>query len=249
MTMNFEDILFPSCAVFLDFDGTLVDIAPQPEAVIVPPALAATLEQLHRYLGGALALISGRPITQIDAFLKPLALPTAGVHGAERRGADGAVTLLSTHPLEQVEASALTLVRSDPRLRVETKRGSVALHYRQAPEREAECIAAMQAAVEESPGLTLLRGKMVVEAKPGGASKGAAIEAFMAEPPFAGRTPVFVGDDITDEVGFATVQRMKGLGVKVGEGATVAWQRIATPAIFREQLQLAVAHKAGKVHA
>jgi trehalose 6-phosphate phosphatase len=247
--MNFEDILFPSCAVFLDFDGTLVDIAPQPEAVIVPPALAATLEQLHRYLGGALALISGRPITQIDAFLKPLALPAAGVHGAERRGVDGTVTLLSTHPLERVEAGALALAREDSRLRVETKRGSVALHYRQAPEREADCIAAMQAAVEQSPGLTLLRGKMVVEAKPGGASKGAAIEAFMAEPPFAGRTPVFVGDDITDEVGFATVQRMKGLGVKVGEGATVAWQRIATPALFREQLQLAVAHKAAKVHA
>ncbi|MEJ6021552.1 trehalose-phosphatase [Ramlibacter sp. PS4R-6] len=249
MTMNFEDILFPSCAVFLDFDGTLVDIAPQPEAVIVPPALSATLAQLHGWLGGALALISGRPIAQIDAFLKPLVLPAAGVHGAERRGADGRLSLLSTHPLEVVEAAAAALVKGDPRLRLETKRGSVALHYRQAPEREAECIAAMQAAVEESPGLTLLRGKMVVEAKPGGASKGAAIEAFMAEAPFAGRTPVFVGDDITDEVGFATVQRLKGLGVKVGEGATVAWQRIESPQVFRQQLQLAVAHKAGKVHA
>jgi trehalose 6-phosphate phosphatase len=97
--------------------------------------------------------------------------------------------------------------------------------------------------------LTLLRGKMVAEAKPGGASKGAAIEAFMAEPPFAGRTPVFVGDDITDEVGFASVQRMKGLGVKIGEGASVAWQRIESPLLFRQQLQLAVAHKAGKAHA
>jgi len=249
MTMNFEEILFPSCAVFLDFDGTLVDIAPQPEAVIVPPALVATLEHLHTWLGGALALISGRPIEQIDAFLKPLSLPAAGVHGAERRGADGKVVLLNTHPLEVVEAAALSLVHRDHRLRVETKRGSVALHYRQAPELESECVAAMQKAVEDSPGLTLLRGKMVVEAKPGGASKGAAIEAFMAEPPFAGRTPVFVGDDITDEVGFATVQRMKGLGVKVGEGATVAWQRIESPLLFRQQLQLAVAHKAGKVHA
>jgi trehalose 6-phosphate phosphatase len=235
--------------VFLDFDGTLVDIAPQPEAVIVPPALVATLEHLHTWLGGALALISGRPIEQIDAFLKPLALPAAGVHGAERRGADGKVSLLSTHPLELVEAAALAVAKGDPRLRVEIKRGSVALHYRQAPEREAECIDAMQRAVEKSPGLTLLRGKMVVEAKPGGASKGAAIEAFMAEAPFAGRTPVFVGDDITDEVGFATVQRMKGLGVKVGEGASVAWHRIESPEVFRQQLQLAARHKAGKVHA
>lgn len=246
--MNFEDILFPSCAVFLDFDGTLVDIAPQPESVIVPPALIATLEQLHAWLGGGLAMISGRPIEQIDAFLKPLILPAAGVHGAERRSANGEISLLNTHPLDNVEAAALAAVHLDSRLRVEVKRGSVALHYRQAPEREAECIEAMQHAVEESPGLTLLRGKMVVEAKLGGASKGAAIEAFMAEPPFAGRTPVFVGDDITDEVGFATVQRMKGLGVKIGEGATVAWQRIESPAVFRQQLQTAVAQKAGKIH-
>ena len=107
----------------------------------------------------------------------------------------------------------------------------------------------LQEAVEQSPGLTLLRGKMVAEAKPGGASKGAAIEAFMAEAPFAGRTPLFVGDDITDEVGFATVQRMNGLGVKIGEGATVAWKRIDSPAMFREQLPTAVAAKAGKVTA
>src|SRR4051812_32553039 len=109
MTMNFEDILFPSCAVFLDFDGTLVDIAPQPEAVIVPPALVATLEQLHRYLGGALALISGRPIEQIDAFLKPVILPAAGVHGTERRSAGGVFTLLNTPPLNQAEGAALAI--------------------------------------------------------------------------------------------------------------------------------------------
>lgn len=247
--MNFEDVLYPSCAVFLDFDGTLVDIAPRPEAVIVPPALVATLEQLHRWLGGALALISGRPIEQIDAYLEPLILPAAGVHGSERRKGDGTLAFLNTHPLELVEAVAMDLAKGDPRVRVESKRGSIAVHYRQAPEREDECIEAMQRAVEHSPGLTLLRGKMVVEAKPGGASKGAAIEAFMAEPPFAGRTPLFVGDDITDEVGFATVQRMQGLGVKVGEGSTAAWKRIESPAVFREQLQLAVAHKAGKVHA
>jgi trehalose 6-phosphate phosphatase len=247
--MNIVDILFPSCALFLDFDGTLVDIAPQPEAVIVPSELVATLTALNKYLGGALALISGRPIEQIDAFLHPLRLSAAGVHGAERRGADGKMTLLSTHPLEHVEEAALALAARHQMLRVEKKRGSVALHYRQAPELEQECLHVMQAAIQESPGLTLLRGKMVVEAKPGGASKGHAIEAFMQEGPFAGRSPVFVGDDITDEVGFATVQRLKGLGVKVGEGASVAWQRLASPAVFRYQLQAAVAAKAGKVDA
>lgn len=242
--MNFVDILCPSCALFLDFDGSLVDIAPQPEAVVVPSGLLGTLAALDEYLGGALALISGRPIEQIDAFLDPLRLPAAGVHGAERRGADGRVTLMSTHPLQHVEDAALALAALHPALRVENKRGSVALHYRQAPELERLCVDAMQAAVEASPGLTLLRGKMVVEAKPGGASKGRAIEAFLHEPPFAGRMPVFVGDDVTDEVGFSTVQQMRGLGVKVGEGPTVAWHRLASPEALRAQLQAAVAGRA-----
>lgn len=247
--MNLGDFLHPSCALFLDFDGTLVDIAPQPDAVIVPPALIHTLAGLHQYLGGAVALISGRPIEQIDQYLAPMKLATAGVHGLERRDALGELTLLPAYPLDEVEQLAERLAREDPRLRVEVKRGSVALHYRQAPELEAACLQTMQSAVDQSPGLTLLRGKMVVEAKPGGASKGAAIEAFMAERPFAGRTPLFVGDDVTDEVGFATVQRLQGMGVKVGEGASVACRRIASPAAFRQQLQTAVAAKAGKVHA
>ncbi len=247
--MKFVDIICPSCALFLDFDGTLVDLAPQPEAVVVPAGLVATLQALAGYLGGAVALISGRPIAQIDEFLQPLRLPVAGVHGAERRTASGVVNLLSTHPLQHVEEVAAALVAQHPRLRVENKRGSLALHYRQAPELESLCLDTMQGAVEESPGLTLLRGKMVVEAKPGGASKGHAIEAFLHEPPFVGRSPVFIGDDCTDEVGFATVQRLRGLGVKIGEGATVAWQRLDSPAALRDQLQTAVAVKAGKVRA
>jgi trehalose 6-phosphate phosphatase len=247
--MNVVDILVPSCALFLDFDGTLVDIAPQPESVIVPSALIGTLKSLHDYLGGGLALISGRSIAQIDAFLEPLRFPIAGVHGTERRAADGAMTLMSTHPLDHVEAAAMRLAAEHPQLIVESKRGSVALHYRQAPALEALCLKVMQEAVEESPGLTLLRGKMVAEAKPGGASKGHAIEAFMHERPFMGRTPVFIGDDFTDEVGFATVQRLGGMGVKVGEGASVAWQRLESPAALRFQLQAAAAAKTGKVNA
>lgn len=247
--MNLVDIICPSSAVFLDFDGTLVDLAPLPEAVAVPPSLVRTLADLGTCLGGAVALISGRPIVQIDGFLHPLRLPAAGVHGAERRSFDGSITLAHTHPLEHVEAVAAALVAQHPRLRLEIKRGSLALHYRQAPELEMLCLQAMQAAVEQSPGLTLLRGKMVAEAKPGGASKGHAIEAFLHEPPFAGRSPLFIGDDVTDEVGFATVQRLGGLGIKVGEGPSVAWHRIESPAALREQLQTAVAAKVGKVNA
>ncbi|MBC7604594.1 MAG: trehalose-phosphatase [Ramlibacter sp.] len=246
--MKLVDLLIPSSALFLDFDGTLVDIAAQPDEVIVPSGLVPALTSLSQYLGGALALISGRPIAQVDQYLQPLILPAAGVHGAERRGVNGEVTLLNTYSLERVEEAVYTLAAREPDLRVEVKRGSIALHYRQAPQLEAECVAAMEAAVEESPGLTLLRGKMVVEAKPGGASKGLAIEAFMKEAPFAGRTPVFVGDDATDEVGFATVQRLNGMGVKVGDGNTVAWQRLPSPADFRFQLEAAAAAKVRKAH-
>lgn len=247
--MSFLDILCPSCALFLDFDGTLVDIAERPEAVVVPLGLTQTLKALNSYLGGAVAVISGRPITQIDSFLAPLRLPAAGEHGLERRGADGKLVLASTHPLQLVEHAARALVAQHPALYLETKRGSIALHYRQAPELELLCIDAIQAAVEQSPGLTLLRGKMVVEAKPSGASKGHAIEAFLQEAPFRGRTPLFVGDDITDEVGFSTVQRLGGLGVKVGAGPTVAWQRLDSPEAMRLELEEAMAAQTRKANA
>jgi trehalose 6-phosphate phosphatase len=241
--MTSAEILHPSCALFLDFDGTLVDIAPRPEAVRVPSELIERLSAVQELLGGALAVISGRPIEQIDQFLRPLRLPAAGVHGAERRGADGLIQLLDTHPLDQVDAAARTLAARHPGLQLENKRGSLALHYRQAPHLEQLCLDTMQAAVDASPGLVLLRGKMVAEAKPGGASKGHAIEAFMAEAPFRGRRPVFIGDDVTDEAGFAAVQRLGGLGVKVGEGETAAQHRLPDPQALWQLLR--TAHAAG----
>ena len=244
--MTLVEILYPSCALFLDFDGTMVDIAPQPDAVHVPQPLIATLTQVQAMLGGAVAVISGRPIAQIDDFLAPLRLPVAGVHGAERRLADGTLSLAATHPLDLVEKAARELAAQHPGLLVETKRGSVALHYRGAPELAELCLRTMESAVQASPGLTLLKGKMVVEAKPGGASKGRAIEECLREPPFAGRTPVFIGDDITDEVGFSTVQRLGGLGIKVGPGPTVAWRRIPDPAALRRELEAAVAARTAR---
>ena len=239
--MTLAEILQPSCALFLDFDGTMVDIAPQPSAVHVPEPLLDLLRELQAYLGGAVAVISGRPIAQIDEFLDPLPLAVAGVHGAERRGADGTITLLDTHPLDRVEEVAHALAAQHPRLLVEVKRGSLALHYRLAPELEAVVLGAMQEAVDASPGVTLLRGKMVAEAKPGGASKGRAIEDFLQEAPFTGRRPVFIGDDVTDEAGFLTVQRLGGVGIKVGDGATVAVGRLADPPALRRELEAAVA--------
>jgi trehalose 6-phosphate phosphatase len=238
--MTLAEILYPSCALFLDFDGTMVDIAPQPHAVEVPELLVGMLRDVQDYLGGAVAVISGRPIDQIDVFLTPLQLPVAGVHGAERRTATGEMLLLNTHPLGAVENAARGLASRHPGLLVENKRGSLALHYRMAPELEDVCVQTMQDAVAASPGMTMLRGKMVVEAKPGGASKGRAIEEFLGEPPFQGRTPVFIGDDITDEVGFSTVQERGGVGIKVGEGATIAQRRIDDPTALRRELEAAL---------
>lgn len=245
--MTFLDALCPSCALFLDFDGTLVDIASHPQAVIVPAGLPDTLARAREMLGGAVAVVSGRPIEQIDRFLSPLVLSVAGVHGAERRRADGSLTWLAVHPLHAVDEAVRALVRAHPALFVETKRGSIALHYRQAPHLQALCQATMQALVERSPGLTLLCGKMVVEAKPSRASKSQAIESFLTEPPFAGRTPVFVGDDVTDEPGFASVQRLGGWGVKVGEGPTIARARVAHPGAMREAMERAIARNTGRM--
>ena len=244
--MTFLDHFQPRCALFLDFDGTLVDIAAQPEAVVVPPGLVQILAGLQQVLGGALAVVSGRPIAQIDAFLAPLRLPVAGEHGAERRDSAGHTTLLPALPLQRVEAAAQALAREYPALRVETKRGSVALHYRQAPELEALCVNTLQAAVDDSPGLALLAGKMVAEAKPGNIGKGKAIEAFLHEPPFHGRVPLFVGDDVTDEAGFSVVQAQGGKGFKVGEGSTTAWHRLQSPAGLRRDLEQALALHAGR---
>ncbi len=239
--MSFADFLCPDCALFLDFDGTLVEIAAHPEAVIMPPGLVATLGRLKSRLGGAVAVVSGRPIAQIDRVLDPLVLCVAGVHGAERRRADGSVAWLMVPHLHAVEEAAAALARAHPALRLEFKRGSLALHYRQAPALEALCLETLSAAIARNPGLTLLRGKMVVEAKPAAASKGRAIEAFLEEPPFAGRRPVFIGDDVTDEAGFTAVQGRDGLGVKVGEGPSGASQRLASPAAMRDEMERALA--------
>ncbi|MBG6220040.1 MULTISPECIES: trehalose-phosphatase [unclassified Janthinobacterium] len=226
----------PGSAVFLDFDGTLVDLAPTPDGVHLEGGIVQALALLAERHGGALALISGRPVAQIDAMLAPLLLPVAGVHGVERRGADGALHVAATPDVSSVLARALALASAHPGLLVEQKRGAVALHYRLAPELEHLCSQEMTAAVQACPGLLLLHGKMVVEAKPAASDKGGAIAAFMREAPFAGRRPVFAGDDTTDEAGFAFVQQVRGQGVKVGSGPSAAILRLASPGALRAAL-------------
>lgn len=229
---------FSADALFLDFDNTLVDLASRPESVVVPPGLISSLQRLQHAADGALAIISGRPLEQIDHFLAPLRLPAAGVHGVERRSADSRMTHLPTPSIEHLLAYLDPLVAQHPGLLLEVKRGALALHYRRAPELEQVCLQAMTAALQQQTGFTLLRGKMVVEAKAAVADKGSAIAAFMQEPPFIGRRPVFIGDDFTDEAGFAWVQSSHGggLGIKVGPGASQAHARIASAAAVRAML-------------
>ena len=223
-------------ALFLDFDNTLVDLAPRPESVLVPPGLITSLQRLQLAADGALAIVSGRPLEQVDHFLAPLRLAAAGVHGVERRSGDGRLTQLSVPSIERLLARLNPLVAQHAGLLLEVKRGALALHYRRAPELEQACVQAMTAALQQEAGFTLLRGKMVVEAKAADADKGSAIAAFMQEPPFVGRRPVFIGDDITDEAGFAWVQSAGGLGIKVGPGDSQAHARIASAAAVRTML-------------
>ncbi|MFQ5785181.1 MAG: trehalose-phosphatase [Alphaproteobacteria bacterium] len=215
-------------ALFLDFDGTLADIAVSPCAVRVDPRLRPTLAALADALDGAVALVSGRPIAQLDALLSPLVVAAAGQHGLERRRTDGTVTRVDvpTAALERVSERLQTFSAVTPGVLFEDKGLALALHFRGAPERAEACRQAVDAALAAAADrLQVLAGKMVLEIKPAGGNKGAAIEAFMAEPPFAGRLPVFAGDDRTDEDGFVAVERMGGVAIRVGDGAPTAATR------------------------
>lgn len=231
----------PKTALFLDFDGTLVALAAQPELVQVPQGLTGTLAELHRQLNGALALVSGRRLLDLDGFLAPLLLPVAGEHGAQRRTADGLMISAPPADLGQVLLAAQDLVARHPALKLERKNLALSLHYRQAPELEDLCLRVMHAALERSQGLDLMQGKCVIDLKPSGFSKGTAIAFFMTEAPFAGRVPVFAGDDVTDEAGFDEVQRMGGYAIKVGPGPTLAQHRCASVSQLAEWLQSALA--------
>ena len=223
-------------ALFLDFDGTLAELAPQPEAVQVPGELAQLLGRLSQQLQGALALVSGRRLADLDGFLAPLRLPLAAEHGAVRRRPDGQLFHVATPDLRHVIEVATALAQQHPGLRVERKSAAVALHYRHALALESLCLQTLAAAALRNPGLALLQGKCVLEVIPASVSKGSAIAAFMAEPPFAGRRPLFAGDDRTDEAGFAWVQSAGGQGLKVGAGPTQASHRCSSPAALRKWL-------------
>jgi trehalose 6-phosphate phosphatase len=238
--MNMKDGRAPLLAVFTDFDGTLVELAETPDAIDIPTDLSEQLDRVSADFDYAFAVLTGREISDIDRFLSPLQLPIAGAHGAQRRRADGVIEAIDDHVSATAEAIARAiepLAEANPELIMEAKEGSVALHYRQAPQLEGVCHLAMQEALQDHPDFTLVPGKMVLEARAVGLDKGAALRAFMREEPFAGRTPIFIGDDRTDEDAFRAAQELGGIGIKLGAGETVAKMRIADVSSVHALLQ------------
>src|SRR5271167_960099 len=216
-------------ALFLDFDGTLVEIAPAPGLVQVPAELPPLLGELADRLGGAVAVVSGRPLDELAHMLAPFAGGIAGDHGLERRYADGNVTRCLTHPeLDRFRPLVAGFATRHKGVLLEDKGGSLALHYRQAPSLASRCHALVRRAAQASNGaLAAVAGKMVIELMPRSGGKGRAIADFLADAPFHGRLPVFIGDDTTDEDGFAVVNRLGGVSVHVGGGATIARHNLA----------------------
>jgi trehalose 6-phosphate phosphatase len=203
-------------ALFLDIDGTLLDIAPSPGAVVVPLDLPYTLRTVSERLGGALALISGRALDVIDSLMAPLALPAAAEHGAIVRLADGVIETGVPYGVPQSWREHLRAETKDwTGVLVGEKQMSVAVHYRLAPEREAEVRALVMRITAEDPAFEVLPARMAFEIRPRGANKGAAVRRFLETAPFRGRTPVFVGDDVTDEDGFSATREANGMALHV----------------------------------
>lgn len=214
---------YPQCitpqrhwALFLDIDGTLIDIAPRPQDVIVPADLPDLLHAVSDRLGGALALVSGRALDVIDQLMAPLILPAAAEHGAIIRRSDGSVQTCVPHGVPLSWREHLRAETKDwTGVLVGEKQASVAVHYRLAPERENDVHALVKRIAAEDPAFEVLAARMAFEIRPRGADKGTAIRRFLETIPFHGRVPVFVGDDITDEDGFAVARAAGGLGLHV----------------------------------
>jgi len=225
---------------FLDIDGTLLDIAEKPQLVRIDEDLVGLLPTLRDAAGGALALISGRSIAEIDRLFGTSIFCAAGQHGAERRDFAG-----KTHrhrvPLAGIRKAQRQLgrmVARHPALVLEDKGMNLALHYRSAPELGAAVYEAVRRLAEElGEDFEMQPGKMVMEIKPSGKDKGTAIAEFLEEAPFRGRFPVFIGDDLTDEFGFELINRVGGCSVKVGEGGSAAHWRLPSADAVRAWLR------------
>lgn len=232
-------------ALFLDVDGTLLPFADHPDKVMPDADLQALLQALHQHLGGALALLSGRPRVQLQQMFAPLRLPMAGLHGAQLQPTADTDT---AHWLHSLHVRAMQLAHAHPGVLVEHKGQALALHWRNAPSAAPAITAFAQAQLPHLPGVRLQPGNQVVEFINAGHDKGRALLQLMRQPPFRGRRPLCVGDDLTDEHGFRAAARLGGAGVLVGNrepsqarfalpdiGAVHDWLRAALPASMRSE--------------
>ncbi len=226
--------LAPGDALLLDFDGTLAELGPDPDAIVLAPGLAEALGRLAARLDGALAVLSGRDLRDL-ARRTPATIWRAGGHGLEVLP-PGAPLPPTPPPLPEDVLAPLRAAAGTPGVRLELKGPVAALHWRAAPDAGPACVAAAEAAAGLAPGLVAQAGKMVVEVKPAGAHKGAALRRLAALPPFAGRRPIFFGDDTTDEDAIAAALALGGLALKVGPGPSAAPLRAGDPAEVRAWL-------------
>ena len=230
--------LLDGAALFLDFDGTLVELAETPDAIRVAPDLGPLLERLRRRLEDRIAIVSGRSLADLEQHVPCSGIAFSGSHGLELRLADGTQLPLSVPiGLDDVRDEVEAFAASAEGLLVEGKPAGIALHYRLAPDQEARA-GEFMAELARRRGLTVQHGNMVAELRPSGATKGDALLAFMTEPKFAGTRPVFVGDDLTDEHGFEAAAGVGGAGVLVGSSReTAARYRLESVTAVREWLR------------
>ncbi len=230
-------------ALFLDLDGTLVDIAPTPEGIEIPSDLVPTLTRISSALDGALAINTGRPIAEVDTFLSPLRLIASGIHGSEIRTSAGGAIKNNAPLLEPAIIEAVRdLERIAPGVMVEAKRFSIAVHYRLAPEYAPRLEAEMQAIIGGGPDhLVLSYGRKVLEIVPNQVSKGAALALLMQLPAFRGRRPIMIGDDVSDQSAFEEAERLGGMALRVaGELYPAATADFAGPSHVRAWLSQAL---------
>ncbi len=220
MLPNIEDI--ERYAIFLDLDGTLAELVAHPDSVQVDHSTLNMLDTLSKKVGRALAVVSGREIAVVDRLLRPLVLPVAGVHGLQRRDARGVIHSRHTADISSITFDLEKAFGREAGVVIERKPGAIALHFRLRPDLERRCRDIVHGVVEKRADLRLLHGKMVYEIMPRGSDKGGAIQAFLSEPPFLGRRPIFAGDDITDEAGFSVVNARNGISIKIGGGESAA---------------------------
>jgi trehalose 6-phosphate phosphatase len=229
---------FGDLALLLDIDGTILDIAPTPQKVVVPETLRSTLRRLSALTNGALAFVSGRSLGDLDRLFAPLRLPAIAGHGAEIRLVPGRERKLGRTPTLEppLKTKFDAIAELGPGIVVEDKDYAIALHYRLAPEKEAALREAVAAICAEEPSIEILPGKYVLEIKKQGFSKATGVRDLMKHPPFAGRRPIFIGDDTTDETVFAIMPEFDGFAFSVGNAVRVVDGHFEGPPAVRDWL-------------